>query len=186
MEPGTHGFHKFHKIPKKDQTLRKVWTQRKEKELPAPPGQPPFVYWAWCLWYGIFPLAILGWLPGCAPSQLLHRYSLISWVWETGRSPWFLRNNWKHQCYWHSSGSKPKTQQLLGGKLTLSQPKPGQCCTRIFLSCNFVWTFRCPCATFSAPCSVGPTTLRAYLQKEDPSRNWSAQYLFLLEGKERD
>jgi len=24
------------------------------------------------IWYGIFPLASLGWLPGSAPSQLLH------------------------------------------------------------------------------------------------------------------
>jgi len=24
-----------------------------------PPGQPLFLNWAWCPWYGIFPLAIL-------------------------------------------------------------------------------------------------------------------------------
>jgi len=51
---------------------------------------------------------------------------LISWIWETGRSPWFLGNSWKPQCYQHSSHTKSKTQQLLRGKLTLSQPKPGQ------------------------------------------------------------
>ena len=35
-------------------------------------------------------------------------------------------NNWKHQCYQQTSCTKTKTQQLLGGKLTLSQLKPGQ------------------------------------------------------------
>jgi len=24
------------------------------------PGQPPFLNWAWLLWYGVFPLASLG------------------------------------------------------------------------------------------------------------------------------
>jgi len=28
-----------------------------------------------------------------APAHLL-----IRWIWETGKSPWFLRNNWKHRC----------------------------------------------------------------------------------------
>ena len=55
-----------------------------------------------------------------APAHLL-----ISWIWETGRSLWFLSNNQKHQRYQHSSHTKPKTQQLLGGKLILSQLKPG-------------------------------------------------------------
>ena len=41
------------------------------------------------------------------------------------KSPWFLSNNWKHQCYQHSSRTKSKTQQLLRGTLTLSQLKPG-------------------------------------------------------------
>jgi len=31
----------------------------------------------------------LGYLSGRAPSQLL----LISWIWETGKSPWFHSNN---------------------------------------------------------------------------------------------
>ena len=41
------------------------------------------------------------------------------------KSPWFHGNNWKHQCYQHSSHTRSKTQQLLGRKLTLSQLKPG-------------------------------------------------------------
>ena len=56
-----------------------------------------------------------------APAHLL-----VSWTWETRKSPWFLSNNWKQQCYQHSSHTKSKTQQLLGGKLTPSQLKPGQ------------------------------------------------------------
>ena len=55
-----------------------------------------------------------------APAHLL-----VSWTWETGKSPGFHSNNWEHQCYQHSC-TKCRTQQLLGGKLTLSQPKPGQ------------------------------------------------------------
>jgi len=56
-----------------------------------------------------------------APANLL-----ISWTRETGKSPWFLCNTWKHQCYPYSSCTESKTQQLLGGKLTLPQPKPGR------------------------------------------------------------
>jgi len=44
-------------------------TETREKDSFLPPGQPPFLN---CLRYGIFPLASLGCLPGCAPSQLLH------------------------------------------------------------------------------------------------------------------
>ena len=36
-------------------------------------------------------------------------HPLISWTWETGRSPWFHSNNWKHQYYQHSSRTKSKT-----------------------------------------------------------------------------
>ena len=61
----------------------------------------------------------LGCLPGYAPYQLLHTCSIDEY--GTGESPWFLSNNWKHQCHQHSSCTKPKTQQLLKGKLTLSQ-----------------------------------------------------------------
>jgi len=51
---------------------------------------------------------------------------LISWISDTGKSPWFHSNNWKHQYYPHSSPTKSKTQQILGGKFILSQLKPGQ------------------------------------------------------------
>jgi len=60
-------------------------------------------------------LGLSGWLCSLpAPEHLL-----ISWIWQAEESPWFCSNNWKHQCYQHSFGSKSKTQQLLGGKLTL-------------------------------------------------------------------
>jgi len=49
---------------------------------------------------------------------------LISWM-GTTRSPWFHSNNWQRQCYQRSSHPKSKTLRLLGGKITLSQPKPG-------------------------------------------------------------
>ena len=44
---------------------------------------------------------------------------------ETGKSPWFHRNDRKYQCFQHCCCTKSKTQQLLGRKLTLSQLKPG-------------------------------------------------------------
>ena len=66
-------------------------------------------------------LGLAAWLCSLpAPAHLL-----FSQTWETEKSPWFPRKNWKHQCYQHSSHTKSKTQQLLGGKLTLSQLKPG-------------------------------------------------------------
>ena len=77
------GFCKSHEIPKKDRTPRKVWTPRQERifthskeKISLHPVQPPFINWAWHLWYGIFLLASLGYLPGHAPSQLLHTCSL--------------------------------------------------------------------------------------------------------------
>jgi len=62
-EPGNHGFHEFRKICKKDQTPRKVQTPS-QKRIWIPRNQkdrvlPPFISWAWHLWYGIFPLASL-------------------------------------------------------------------------------------------------------------------------------
>ena len=101
---------------------RKNPTVHRKEKSSHPPSQPQFINWAWYLWYGIDQLGLavcLCSLP--APADLL-----TSWTWETGKIPWFLSNNWKHQCYQHSFHAKSKTQQLLGGKLTLSQPKPGQ------------------------------------------------------------
>jgi len=68
-------------------------------------------------------IAWLG-LAACPCSLPAPAHLLVSWIWETGKSPWFLSTNWKHQCYQHSC-NKSKTQQLLVGKLTLPQPKPG-------------------------------------------------------------
>ena len=105
----------------------------KRKRASCPPCRPPFINWAWRPWYGILLLASLGWLPGCAPSQLLHTCSLA----ECGgleESPWFHSNNWKHQCYQHSPHAESKTQQLLGGKLYPSRNQdtfysaPSCCC----------------------------------------------------------
>ena len=39
-------------------------------------------------------LGLAAWL--CSIPALVHLF--VSWTWETERSPWFLRNNWKHQC----------------------------------------------------------------------------------------
>ena len=62
----------------------------------------------WTISIGQLGLAV--WLCSLsAPAQLL-----ISWIWETEISLWFLSNNSKHQCYQHSL-----SQQLLGGKLTI-------------------------------------------------------------------
>jgi len=36
------------------------------------PSQPLFLKLARYPWYGVLPLASLGWLPGCAPSWVLH------------------------------------------------------------------------------------------------------------------
>jgi len=52
----------------------------------------PFIYWAWHLWYGIFLFASLGYLPGCAPSQLLHTCSLAKHG-KLKKGPWFLSNS---------------------------------------------------------------------------------------------
>jgi len=70
-------FTNFTELPKKDWTHGEVWAPRKKgiKRGFLRPGQPSFINWAGRLWYGIFPRATLGWLPGCAPSQLLHTCS---------------------------------------------------------------------------------------------------------------
>jgi len=67
-------------------------------------------------------LGLAAWL--C--SLLAPAHLLISWIWGTEKSLWFLSNNWKHQRYQHSSCIKSKTQQLLGEKLSPFWPKPGQ------------------------------------------------------------
>ena len=124
-------FMNFTKLVKKTELLKKfrlpakrgfeLMQMRKKRFLP--PGQPPFINWAGRLWYGIFHSP--AWLSVCPCSLPAPAHVLISWIWETEKSPWFHRNNWKHQRYQHSSGTKSKTQQLLRGKLTLRQPKLG-------------------------------------------------------------
>ena len=120
-------FWEFRKTPPKKWTPRKVrtcgqdsiWTPRKWEELRAScPLAAPFhklsvTSVVWNISTGqLGPATWLCSLP--APARLL-----ISWTWEMGRSPWFHSNNWKHQCYQHSSCTKSKLQQLLGGKLTI-------------------------------------------------------------------
>jgi len=53
-----------------------IQTHENEKERFLPSSQPAFINSACRPWYGIFPLASLGYLSGCAPSQLLHTCSL--------------------------------------------------------------------------------------------------------------
>jgi len=71
-------------------------------------------------------LASLGWLPDPAPSQLLHTCSLAEYRRLKKKVLDFLATTKNIVYYQHSSRAKSKTQQLLGGKLILSQPKPGQ------------------------------------------------------------
>ena len=124
MEPGTCEFHKFHKIPKKDRT-GKVRTPRQEristhgieKEPPAPQRAPIHKWSMASMVWNVSPaqLGLAAWLCSLpAPARLL-----ISWTWETGKSPQFHSNSWNHQHYQHPSPAKSKTQQLLGGKLTI-------------------------------------------------------------------
>jgi len=57
-----------------------------------------------------------------APAHLL-----ISQAWETRKRSLISQEQLKPSVYYqHSSHTKSKTQQLLGRKQTLSQPKPGQ------------------------------------------------------------
>jgi len=47
---------------------------KREEQTPVPLVKPPFINWAWCPRYGIFPAASLDQLPGCAPSCTPARY----------------------------------------------------------------------------------------------------------------
>ena len=133
-EPQTLGFLRILWNSQKSLNLQKSfnsWMRAdsnlwKKQEEQIPPTQPTLIYklsmtsMVWTISTGQLGLAV--WLCSLpAPAQLV-----ISWIWATGKSPWFHRNNWKHQCYQHSSHTKSKTQQLLEGKLSPSQLKPGQ------------------------------------------------------------
>ena len=89
MESEMQGFSEFRKTPEKDRTPEKVWTHgqerirtlRKEKEF-LPPDQSPFIKWAWCLWYGIFPLASLALCLAVLPPgscTLAHHQNTRNW-----------------------------------------------------------------------------------------------------------
>ena len=153
MEPGTRRF--CESPEKKDQTNRKFGTPGKKKESredynswkkrnsPAPRPMPIYKLSVTSMVRNISTgqLGLAAWLCSLpAPAHLL-----ISWTWETGKSPWFLSNNWKHQCYQHSSCTRCKAQKVLGGKLTLPQPKPGQC------MCKYVLRTHLDCTTSSTP-----------------------------------
>ena len=116
-------FHRIRQTRGKRMNSRKVWTPRKER-FPAPSPAPIYklsMTSGLCS-ISIGQLALAVWLCSLpAPAQLL-----IGWIWETEKSPWFLSNNWKNHGYQHSSRTKFKTQQLVGRKISLSQPKWGQ------------------------------------------------------------
>ena len=124
----------FAKFPQKIELPDKKGFERTDKREERVdshlPSQTPFINWAWCPWCGVFPLASLGWLPGCAPSQLLHTCSLDEYE-KLEKSPCFHSNDKNLQCYQHFSPAKSKTQQLLEGKLSLSQLKPGHSSTSL-------------------------------------------------------
>jgi len=105
QNPKIMNFTKFQKKFKLPHQRGSELTETKRAESFPTPSQRPFLNWAQGLWYGIFPLPswaiCLAVLPP-APAHLL-----VSWMWETGKGPWFYSNNWK-QCYQHSS-PKSKT-----------------------------------------------------------------------------
>ena len=121
-------FTEFAKLTEKDRTYRKVWTHGKRVQLtekrvsapwPTPIHKPSMTSMVWNI--SIDQLGLAAWLCSLpAPAHLL-----ISQTQETEETPWFLSSNWKHQYCQHSSLTKSKTQKVLGGKLTPSQPKPG-------------------------------------------------------------
>jgi len=82
-------FLNFTKLSKKTKLMEKfklagqqrIQAHRKQKTKmdACPSGQTPFTIWPWHLWYAKFTLVSLFSLPGCAPSQLLHPYSLAEY-----------------------------------------------------------------------------------------------------------
>ena len=110
---------------KRPNSQRSLNSQKREEQIPIPWPTPihklsmtPIV---WTVSIGQLGLAAR---LCCLPAPA---HPLISWTWEAGESLWFHNHNRKHQCYQRFSRTKSKTQQLLGGRLTLSQLKPGQC-----------------------------------------------------------
>ena len=141
-EPGTRGSSEFHNAPKKDQTPGEVQTpgqdrmqtHGKEKKFPALQPAPTHKL-------GMMPMVRnisvgqLGYLSSYAPPHLLHTCSLAKHgKLEKGLD--FLETT-ENQCYQHSSCTKSKTQQVLGGKLALSQLKPGHSLWEILMNMSF-------------------------------------------------
>ena len=105
----TPGQERIQKHPRKQKSQKKI-----------SPWPTSFINWAWPLWYGKFPLAILGYLSGCAPSQFLHTCSLTG---KTGKSPLFIATtenisvinilllNPKHSSYWEENSLYPSWNQ---------------------------------------------------------------------------
>ena len=91
-----------------------------------------------------------------APAHLL-----ISWTWETEKSPWFHSNAWKLPCYQHFPHTKPRPWQLLRGKLTPSQSKPGQTVSSNFqfkyTHCHFTLKPTLSLNLYSFPCARLPS-----------------------------
>ena len=127
-------FYKFRKIPKKDWIPRKVQTQtrgdlnswKRQKLIPVPTSQPPFINWAWRPWYEVLPPASLGWLPPCAPSQLLRSCSLaehekldkvpdsLATTENISVTNILLVLNPKHSYYWEENQLSPTWSQDKG------------------------------------------------------------------------
>ena len=127
QKPELTDFADFIELPK-NTTLQekrrfKLMEKRKQKILIPQPTPIHKLSMTSMVWYiSISQLGPAAWLCSLpAPAHLL-----ISWIWETGKSPWTHGNNWEHQCYQHSPRTESKTEQLLRGQLSLSQPKPGQ------------------------------------------------------------
>ena len=104
----------------------KLPEKRKKKKGFLLSGQTPFLNCDCHPWYGIFPLANLGYLSGCAPSQLLHTCSLaeygklekvmdfIATTKNTSAISIVLTLNPKHSSYWKKINSIPAETRRSG------------------------------------------------------------------------
>jgi len=144
VKPRNCGFHevppkntellqKFALIDKKGFELtemRKRRQKKKKKKKSCPLVNPPLEADTMSMVWNI-PISQLGCLPGCAPSQLLHTGSSAEHQ-KPKKVLDFLATT-KNISYQHSCQPKSKAQQLLGGKLIVSQLKPGKLCLILML-----------------------------------------------------